>query len=129
MLVSHIATGDAVNPETHKRELRSLLVAGRPNSELIKEQKIITGAALDTLIGNTKAFSNGVVNMALCYFPQQAIFLLKNGQGSYIDLCFHCLNFGVAGDVRFLEGTTFSNWAAPLKQFFISQGFKYNMKS
>lgn len=107
-----------------------LLLNGRPNPRIIKEQRGITGPALDTLINIlTKAYADDAPGFSLCFAPHHTIFLIKDGVVSFIDLCFHCLNFGASADLGPLQGKNFSRrkWA-DLRQYFISQGFRYALQ-
>lgn len=130
LLVSHRATGDAIDPLTKRRNLAPLTIAGQPNDSLITEKYIISGAMLDSLVMIfTSIIEFDRPNPGLCFFPQQAILLLKNGQASWIDLCFHCENFAVSPDLQLFNQLPFGYWKwAELKTFFIRRGLHYNMK-
>jgi hypothetical protein len=91
LLVSHeVTAGVAIVDSTGKHfPLPKLTIAGKPNYDIIKKQQIITGLQLDTLIKILdRPFQDTKIEVGKCFMPHHAIFLIKNGKTSYIDICF-----------------------------------------
>lgn len=60
--------------------------------------------------------------------PHHAIFFIKNGTASYIDICFSCRGFDTSKDLRRLYAFDIRKWTE-LRNFFLRFGIKYELTS
>lgn len=130
LLVSHEATaGVGIIDSSGKRlPLPGLIVQGKPNYNIIKEQKIIKDAELDTLIQIlSRPFEDSIIHISKCFIPHHAIFIIKNGRVSYVDICFGCRGFVTSKDLSKMYAFDDRKWAE-LESFFIKLGFKYELE-
>jgi hypothetical protein len=101
-----------------------LLQHGRLNPALVRQQKVLAGPLLDSLVVIlTTTIEYDRVETSLCFDPHQAIVWSKNGMLSYIDCCFHCLRYSASANLIQLQGGNFGyrKWAM-LQAFFRRQG-------
>jgi len=130
LLTSHNATAGVriISDSTgNDLQLPKLTIAGRPNYSITKEQQIISGAQLDTLVKILdRPFEDKTVEMGKCFIPHHAIFLIKNGKTSYIDICFGCRGYDSSKDLNKLNAFDKRKWTE-LEDFFRRLGFKYDL--
>lgn len=129
LLVSHEATaGIAIVDSTGKHiPLPKLLVGGKPNYSIIKEQRVLSAAKLDTFIKIfARPFQSRTIEMAKCFIPHHAIFIIKNGRTSYVDICFGCQRFETSKDMEELYAFDNRKWTE-LYDFFVKLDFKYEL--
>jgi len=130
LLTSHTATaGVRIIDDSTGQDLPlpKLTTAGRPNYNIIKEQRLITGLQLDTLIKILdRPFEDRTVEMGKCYIPHHAIFLIKNGKTSYIDICFGCRGYDTSNDLSKLYAFDRRKWIE-LEDFFRRLGIDYEL--
>ena len=129
LLVSHEVTAGIVLKDSAGRHipLPKLLVGGRPNYSIIKEQRVLSGAQLDTFIEVfARPFQSRTIEMAKCYMPHHAVFIIKNGKTSYVDICFGCQRFQTSKDLQRLNAFDNRKWTE-LYDFFVKLGFKYEL--
>ena len=105
--------------------LQKLVVSGRPYVGIIKEQQIITGAQLDSFIKIlARPFADRLIETGKYFMPNHAVFLIKNGITSYIDICFGCRDFDTSKDLQRLYAFDNRKWVE-LESYFVKIGFKY----
>jgi hypothetical protein len=129
MLVSHeVTAGIAIVDSTGKHiPLPKLIVSGKPNYCIVKEQQVLSGAQLDTFIKIfARPFKSRTIEMAKCFIPHHAVFIIKNGKTSYVDICFGCQGFEVSKDMQQLYAFDNRKWRE-LEDFFVKLGFKYQL--
>ena len=96
LLVSHEATAGVVVGDSPK-----LIIARKPNYKIVKEQQILAGDKLGALIKIlARPFQDTVIEMGKCFIPHHAIFIMRNGKTSYIDICFGCRRFKYSKDMQ-----------------------------
>jgi len=91
-----------------------LLLHGRLNPAILRQQKILARPLLDSLVMIlTATIEFDRVEASLCFDPHQAIVWSSNGKLSYIDCCFHCLRYAASVDLTPLQGKNFGyrKWA------------------
>lgn len=130
LLVSHEATAgvEIVDKDTGESfPPPKLIIAGKPNYSIIKEQRIVTGLQLDRLIKIlNRPFRDKVLVQGKCFMPHHALFLIKNREISYIDVCFDCGNFETSADLSKIEEFDDRRWTE-LKNFFLGFGVTYEL--
>jgi hypothetical protein len=130
LLVSHKVTAGVsiVDDITGKQlPLPKLTIANKPNYNIIKERQIIFESQLDTLIKILgRSFNDDRIEVVKCFMPHHAIFLIKNGKASYIDICFGCRRFDTSKDLRRIDAFDNEKWTS-LENFFLRLGFKYEL--
>jgi hypothetical protein len=130
LLVSHEVTAGVtiVDDSTGKQlPLPKLTIAGKPNYQIIKEQQVITGLQLDTLIKILdRPFQDTKVEVGKCFMPHHAILLIKKSKTSYIDICFGCRRFDTSKDLKQLYEFDNRKWTE-LENLFLRLGFKYEL--
>jgi len=129
LLVSHeVTAGIAIVDSTGKHiPLPKLLIGGKPNYSIIKEQQVLSGAQLDTFIRIfARPFQSRSIEMANCFIPHHAVFVIKNGKTSYVDICFGCQRFEASKDMQQLYDFDNRKWTE-LKDFFVKLGFRYQL--
>lgn len=98
-------------------EIPPVLLNGRPNYGAMKMQLKLSPSKFDTLVsifsGNTKE----EINTACIFDPHHTIFLVKKGNYSYIDLCFHCYQFEASKDLEGFINLDQRKWGI-LQRFF-----------
>lgn len=100
LLASH--TGiilDRVNSRIIEPEI---MIGNKINQQILHEKKSITGNDVDTLISILLIPKPAIDSLqAKCGFdPHHAIFMIKDGKVSFIDLCFHCCGIAVSNDLK-----------------------------
>lgn len=129
LLVSHEVTAGIVIVDSagNHLPLPKLIVSGRPNYAIIKEQQIITGTKLDTLVKILeRPFQDRTIETGKCFMPHHAVIIIKNGKISYIDICFGCLGFDTSKDLRRLYAFDRRKWTE-LYDYFVRLGFTYKL--
>jgi hypothetical protein len=58
--------------------------------------------------------------------PHHAVFLIKNGNTSYVDICFGCHRFETSKDMQRLYAFDNRKWIE-LEEFFMKLGFRYQL--
>lgn len=127
VLVSHEVTAGVVIVDSAGNHfpLPKLIIGGRPNYAIVKEKQIVNGGKLDTLIRIlARPFLSRTIETAKCFMPHHAVFIIKNGRTSYIDICFGCLGFETSKDLRRLYAFDLRKWEE-LEDFFVKLGFTY----
>lgn len=124
LLVSHSGnTFDTVKGEIFP----ALLVNNKINQKIIHELKTLTNNSIDTLVKILSMPTNEAdYEMSHCCDPHHTIFIIKDGQISYIDLCFHCFCLSTSKDLELIKGYDEPKWIA-LLSFFRKLSFKYEM--
>jgi hypothetical protein len=126
LLISH-AHLDEIIFSGKGEEVPPLLINGKLNRKVIKEQKIITQATLDTFISILlKPLENNTVETRRCFTPHHSVIIINKNSSSYIDLCFQCRNFETSKDLEMLDKFDEEKWSR-LILFFKNLGFKYKM--
>jgi hypothetical protein len=129
LLVSHedtegvVIVDDAGNRSPPPR----LIIKGKPNSEIIKERQIVCGKQLDELIQIINRPIKSGSWVGKCYMPHHTIFLFKNGELSYIDVCFSCRKFETSRDLKKIYQFDDRKWDE-LEKLFARLGFKYELE-
>lgn len=129
LLVSHeVTAGIAIIDSVGKNiPLPKLLIDEKPNYSIFKEQKVLSGAQLDTFINIfTRPFESRTIEMGKCFMPHHAILIIKNGNTSYVDICFGCQRFDTSKDMQTLYALDNRKWTE-IYDFFVKLGFKYKL--
>lgn len=107
--------------------LPKLLVGGKPNYAIIRERQQLAGAQLDTFIKIfARPFQDKGIEMAKCFMPHHAIFIIKSGKTSWVDICFGCRRFDTSKDLERLYAFDTRKWTE-LENFLVRLGFKYEL--
>jgi hypothetical protein len=131
LLVSHENTTEPVyNKKTGKSsEAPELMINGFPNSKVMREEKLIQREVLTTLseILTSPPNIDSISPQAKCFSPHHAIFIIKEGHYSYLDICFSCNSLAVSNDLS-VSHDDFDNkkWKA-LYDFVKGLGIKYEL--
>ena len=131
LFVSHDDTQGVaiIDSAGNKIPLPELIINKNPNYKIIKERQIISGQQLDTLIHILdRPFRSKTVEGSECYMPHHTIYIFKNGELSYIDLCFWCRGFETSEDLNKIYKFDNRKWKE-LENFFKRLGFKYKLTS
>lgn len=129
LLVSHEVTSGIVVIDSAGRNVPppKLLIGGKPNYSIIKEQRALSGAQLDTFVKIfARPFQSRTIEMAKCYMPHHAVFIIKNGKTSYVDICFDCQQFETSKDMQRLYAFDNRKWKE-LEEFFVKLGLTYQL--
>jgi len=129
LLVSHEVTEGIVLKDSAGGciPLPKLLVGGKPNYSIIKEKRVLSGTQLDTFIKIfARPFQSRTIEMAKCYMPHHAIFIIKDGKTSYVDICFGCQRFETSKDMEQLYAFDNRKWRE-LEECFVNLGFTYQL--
>jgi hypothetical protein len=129
LLVSHeVTAGIAIVDSTGKQiPLPKLLIAGKPNHSIIKEQRVLSGTQLDTFIKIfARPFQSRTIEEGKCFMPHHAVFIIKDGRTSYVDICFGCQRFETSKDMQQLYVFDNRKWRE-LEDLFVKLGFKYEL--
>ncbi len=129
MLISHDlvagSTVDVVDSNRMRVILPQLIVGNKLNREIIKEEKVLTKQAVDSLvIILTRRNKNLVLQQGGCFVPRQSIIIVKDSSTFYIDLCFHCHSYETSKDFEDLLSLNNQKWEE-LEAFFKQQGLTY----
>ncbi|MES2811612.1 MAG: hypothetical protein V4670_04005 [Bacteroidota bacterium] len=107
----------------------TILVDGVPNYKIIKEIKTLSKTSVKEL-GALFLFHKNLKGGkdTKCFEPHHSILIFKNGNCSYIDICFHCQNYKISKDLNvardFLNRD--EDWKK-LEIFFRSKNIHYEM--
>lgn len=128
LLVSHEATaGKVMDSIGNPIPIPKLLIGGKPNYSIVKEKRVLSGAQLDTFTKIfARPFRERTIEMSSCFIPHHAIFIIKNGLTSYVDICFSCQRFETSDDMQQLYAFDNRKWRE-LENFFLKLGFKYEL--
>ncbi|TCJ16203.1 hypothetical protein EPD60_07600 [Flaviaesturariibacter flavus] len=106
LLISHDDVFVGVRKEAvpgehnNSKPLPALVVNGRLNRSVVKQQKALPKSALEGLIEAFKLPREGYrYTPAKCFEPHHSLVLLRNGQASYVDLCFQCRQLSASQDL------------------------------
>ena len=126
ILVSYEIYADRENePEVISQQLA---IDGKLNERIFIEKLVLTRSSIDTLSCIlVRPFEDERISITRCFNPHQAIFVFRNGNISYLDLCFDCRNFDVTPDLNSLEPFDTLKWIQ-LEQFFLGLGFRYGFE-
>jgi hypothetical protein len=104
-----------------------LQIAGKPKLKIIKERKLIIGRRLEALIKILeRPTPDSEVIVHARFERQHAIFIIKNGTTSYVDICFTCLEFEKPKEISKIGLSNTRKWQE-LDAYFRSLGFKYEL--
>lgn len=107
--------------------LPKLLVGGKPNYAIFRERQQLSGAQLDTFIKIfARPFQDKGIEMAKCFMPHHAVFIMKSGKISWVDICFGCRRFDTSKDLEKLYAFDSRKWTE-LENFLVRLGFKYEL--
>jgi hypothetical protein len=131
LLVSHElvegSTDEQIDSSGNTIPYPKLIVKHRPNSTIIREKVIVKGKKLDKLVGIlTRRFQDSVISQG-CILTHHAIFLIKNGHASFINLSFECGSFETSKDLSHILPFDKRRWRE-LEQFFKALGFRYYLE-
>ena len=132
LLVSHELTAGIaiIDDRTGKSiPLPKLMISGKPNYKIFKERQIIKDTSLVTLtkiLG--RPFQGHTIEVSMCFMPHHAILIFHNGKTSYFDICFSCRQFITSKDLEKISAFDNQKWAE-LEDFFLTQGFKYELSA
>jgi hypothetical protein len=107
----------------------TIFVDGVPNYKIIKEV-ITLSKTSGKQLGNLFLFHKNlkVAKDTKCFEPHHSILIFKNGNCSYIDICFHCRNYEISTNLSIT--TNFLNkdddWKK-LEDFYRSKNIHYKM--
>jgi hypothetical protein len=129
ILASHKGTAGDVEVDSLGNELPfpKLLVAGKPNYKIVIERHTIVGpqrAVLGRILA--RSFQDAAVVTARCFSPHHAVFIIKNGKTSYLDICFGCRRYDSSKDLARLSDFDNRKWTE-LKHYFKKLGFQYEL--
>jgi hypothetical protein len=128
LLVSHkVNAGITVTDNKTYKEtpLPELLVNGRPNESIIIEKQVVKGKDINGLL-QILTQAGITTSKGTCFIPRQSIFLLKNGQVSFIDISFSCHAYNTSTDLKDIGVFGEGQWKA-LEDYFIKHGLTYNL--
>jgi hypothetical protein len=131
LLVSHDDTQGYAFVDSAGNRLPNpkLFLGNKPNYTIIKERRIISGRDLDSLIQILAGhFIDSIVTGSGCYMPHHTIFIFRDGELSYIDLCFWCRSFTTSKDLDEMHAFDKRTWDE-LENYFRKFGFKYKLDS
>ena len=100
-----------------------LVVNHRPNASVIKKKVIIKGDNLRKLIGILRRPFGDSSEVQSCMLTHHAIFLIRNGRASYINLSFQCGSYETSEDLIGIQAFDKTRWNE-LEKFFKGLGFK-----
>jgi len=108
------------------RKPPELIINGQVNDSAIHERKRLSGRSIDELgkILTTHTVDNGIYTT--CFQPRHAVFIYKNGQLSYLDICFDCSGNTYKGDLGspiIFNQEKYRN----MYNFFWKQGFRFEL--
>jgi hypothetical protein len=129
LLVSHkVNAGITITDDKTYKEipLPELIVNGRPNGSIIIEEQVVKGKDIDALLQILTQPGAADASKGTCFIPRQSIFLLKNGQVSFIDISFSCHSYKTSTDLKDIGALGENQWKA-LEDYFIKHGLTYNL--
>ncbi|MDE3144324.1 MAG: hypothetical protein KGL19_09235 [Bacteroidota bacterium] len=101
-----------------------LLINKRPNKEIIKEQIMLRGEIVDSLLKILiRPYFDSVIQQG-CMLAHHAIFIIKNDKVSFINIAFNCGSYETSKDLEKMEPFDKQKWA-DLESLFKQLGFKY----
>jgi hypothetical protein len=132
LLISHEptmgSTDDFVDSSSGKSiDLPKLIIKCKLNRQIIKEEKVIHGSEIDTLLKILiRPEEDSIIYQGGCFRPRQSIILLKNHKTSYIDICFHCGSYEVSKDLNEIPEFDNQRWDE-LEAYFRRNGLTYEL--
>jgi hypothetical protein len=130
ILLSHAlvegSTDEVIGRNGKRVSLPSLFIDGKLNRQVVKQQVLLTGRQVDTLVSILAARSKAVTSQGGCFTPHHAIIISSKTETSYIDLCFHCLSFRASADIDEHLTLHKRSWKR-LENYFIAQGLTYGL--
>ncbi len=131
LLISHKliagSTDEAIDITGNTVTLPNLIVNNKLNRAILKEEKVIDKAAIDSLIKILKRQSkNSNALQGGCFVPRQSIILIKGLQTSYIDICFHCSSYEASKDLQNIPAFDKQKWT-DLEKYFRERGLTYEL--
>jgi hypothetical protein len=105
-----------------------ILIENRLNRKIVKELVVVRGAKLTQLSALlTRPLVKQNTDVALCFIPHHSILLFKNGQASYINICFICQRVAASPDIPFTDEDMDRRKWRELKAFIQAYGIKYEL--
>ncbi len=116
-----------VDSRGNEVKLPDLLAGDSLNDNVVIERKSLTTKGINDLISilTYPYHPQKTITQSGCFDPHHTIIIKKGSKTSFIDLCFHCMDFEASNDITKLEIRA-DKWDK-LYQFFKSYGFKYKM--
>jgi hypothetical protein len=130
LLVSHEDTAGFIeNPDGTASPTAPLILNGKVNTSIIKERTVLDKKKL-TKLSNllTAKMTKFSEQAAGCFRPHHSIVLIEKGKYSYIELCFQCERLKSSPDIDFSDSELNERKWNKLKQFFLENHFKYELK-
>ena len=131
LLISHSmisrSTNSMVDSAGNEVKLPDLLCGDSLNDKVVIERKSLTTKRINDLISilTYPYRPQKTITQSGCFDPHHAIIIKKGSKTSFIDLCFHCMDFEASNDITKLEIRA-DKWEK-LYRFFKDCGFKYAM--
>ncbi|RYG43310.1 MAG: hypothetical protein EOO01_21540 [Chitinophagaceae bacterium] len=101
---------------------KSILRAETPDTTLFIQQKRIVAREQEELIGLFVETPDSIQSLpALCFDPHHAVFIFKNGQTRFIDICFGCKVIQTSPGLLLKSPKNFSTWMN-LENWFAAKG-------
>ena len=126
LLIGH--TGRKYKPPGQNDTLPSipsLVINEKLNAEIIKKQKVLKKAEIDTLFSILTRLVTENEGGAHCEFdPHHSIVIVKNSKISYMDMCLKCHQFELSQGFPPLPFFDFTKWDQ-LDTFFTKTGARY----
>ena len=128
LIVSHEDTASIIESSDGTVSMDSLLLNGKLNTSIIKEQAVLDKKKLTRLSRLlTAKMTRFLEQSAGCFMPHHSIVLIKKGKYSYIEICFQCHRLRTSPDIDFFENDLNDRKRNKLKQFFLDNHFKYEL--
>jgi hypothetical protein len=126
LLVSHDlvkgSTDQYVDINNKTIPFPELTFDNKPNFKIIKEQVILNDKQKDTLLKILeRPFKDSTIKQG-CILTHHAIFIIKNGKTSFLNLSFECRSFETSKDLKRIENFDDRRWDE-LEAFFRQMGF------
>ena len=97
------------------------------NREIVKEERIIAKAAIDSLIKILVPQTKSLTPLqGGCFVSRQSIILIKGSQTSYIDICFRCCSYETSKDLQNIPAFDKQRWTE-LEKYFRQRGLTYEL--
>ncbi len=131
LLISHNmrsrSTNSIVDSSNKKIKLLELIVNDKLNENMVQERLVLSTKEIYSLskILTYKYKTQRIGSISGCFDPHHSIIIMKNNKASFIDLCFHCLNYEKSKDIKDVEIR--DDKMLKLYDFFKKLNFKYEM--
>ncbi|TCZ65191.1 hypothetical protein [Flaviaesturariibacter aridisoli] len=132
LLISHSefimgSTNDVVDSNGRSVALPKLIINNKLNRAVVKEEKVISGKAVDSLIKILlRQDKDALIGQGGCFVPRQSIIVVKGSETSYIDLCFHCGSYETSKDLQEIPPFDSLRWTE-LENYFRQHGLTYEL--